>query len=79
MTKTNSMGVMPVENITEVILLMRGQRVVLDATLAELYGVTTKRLNEQVKRNSERFPADFMFRLNQTETEALNRSQIGDG
>ena len=45
------------------ILTLRGHRVVLDADLAELYGVTTKRLNEQVKRNADRFPSDFMFRL----------------
>lgn len=45
------------------ILTIRGHRVILDADLAELYGVTTKRLNEQVKRNADRFPADFMFRL----------------
>jgi hypothetical protein len=54
----------PVEKI---ILLLRGRRVVLDSDLAELYGVTTKRLNEQVRRNAARFPLDFMFR--QTETE----------
>ncbi len=47
--------------------------------LADLYGVTTKRLNEQVKRNHERFPADFMFRLNQEEVQELNRSQIATG
>lgn len=45
------------------ILLLHGQRVILDADLSALYGVTTKRLNEQVKRNQERFPADFMFQL----------------
>ncbi|HJW08433.1 MAG TPA: ORF6N domain-containing protein, partial [Holophagaceae bacterium] len=45
------------------ILTVRGQRVLLDADLAELFGVTTKRLNEQVKRNADRFPLDFMFRL----------------
>ncbi len=49
------------------ILSLRGQRVVLDADLAELYGVPTKRLNEQVKRNASRFPADFMFQLNAAE------------
>src|SRR5690606_26058781 len=54
-------------------------RVILDAELAALYGVTTKRLNEQVKRNTERFPDDFMFRLSRDETEALNRSQIATG
>ena len=45
------------------ILSNRGQKVVLDADLAALYGVPTKRLNEQVKRNAERFPSDFVFQL----------------
>lgn len=49
------------------ILMIRGTRVMLDADLAELYGVTTKRLNEQVKRNRERFPDDFMFSLSTEE------------
>lgn len=49
------------------ILQIRGQRVLLDADLAELYDVDTKRLNEQVKRNANRFPADFMFQLTQEE------------
>jgi hypothetical protein len=56
-----------VEQIEPRILLMRGQKVILDADLAELYGTTTKRLNEQVKRNAGRFPRDFMFRLTATE------------
>jgi len=47
----------------ERILTIRGQKVMLDADLAELYGVETRRLNEQVRRNSERFPEDFMFQL----------------
>lgn len=51
------------ESIETKILTIRGQKVMLDADLAELYGVETKRLNEQVRRNSERFPEDFMFRL----------------
>ena len=59
----------PVQNITGSILLLRGHKVLLDAELAALYGVTTKRLNEQVKRNAERFPKDFMFRLSRAETE----------
>ena len=46
-----------------------GQKVLLDSDLASLYGVTTKRLNEQVKRNIERFPADFMFQLDAEEHE----------
>jgi hypothetical protein len=49
------------------ILMLRGQRAILDADLSLLYGVTTKRLNEQVKRNKERFPADFMFQLTSSE------------
>ncbi len=69
----------PVEEISRTILVLRHQRVILDADLAALYGVTTKRLNEQVKRNAARFPDDFMFRLTRTETETLNRSQIATG
>jgi hypothetical protein len=53
------------------ILVLREQKVILDADLAELYGVPVKRLNEQVKRNQERFPTDFMFRLTAEENEAL--------
>jgi len=64
-----------VEGITPVILVFRGQRVILDRELAVIYGVTTKRLNEQVKRNSERFPEDFMFQLTPEEAE-LSRSQF---
>ena len=52
-----------VERIERLILVIRGQRIMLDADLARLYGVSTKRLNEQVKRNRERFPARFMFQL----------------
>ena len=55
------------EELEPRILLIRGQRVMVDADLAELYGVTTKRLNEQVKRNNSRFPPDFVFQLNQKE------------
>jgi hypothetical protein len=53
----------PVERIEKAILVLRGQKVMLDRDLAELYGVTTARLNEQVKRNRNRFPDDFLFRL----------------
>ena len=53
------------------ILTLRGQKVMLDRDLAELYGVETKRLNEQVKRNIERFPDDFMFQLNEKEKKEL--------
>ena len=51
----------------------------LDADLAALYGVDTRRLNEQVKRNKERFPVDFMFRLTAHETGTLNRSHFATG
>jgi hypothetical protein len=53
------------------ILLIRGQKVILDAHLAELYGVPIKRLNEQVRRNIKRFPNDFMFQLAKGEFDAL--------
>ena len=56
-------ALVPVERIAATILTLRGQRVIVDADLARLYGVSTKRLNEQVRRNAERFPADFMFTL----------------
>jgi hypothetical protein len=57
----------PLARIESRILLVRGQKVMIDADLAELYGVPTKRLNEQVKRNQERFPSDFMFQLTAAE------------
>ncbi len=57
----------PNEKIFRTILFLRKQKVMLDADLAELYGVSTKRLNEQVRRNAERFPSDFMFRLTREE------------
>lgn len=66
---------LPLESITHRILLLRGQKVLLDSDLAALYDVPTKRFNEQVKRNLERFPADFMFQLTVEEWESL-RSQI---
>lgn len=59
--------IVPVERIERAILLIRGQKVLLDSDLATLYEVPVKRLNEQVKRNRERFPEDFMFQLNKVE------------
>jgi len=61
--------------IHQQILIVRGQRVMLDADLAKLYGVTTKRLNEQLKRNSKRFPTDFAFQLTLEEANELQRSR----
>jgi hypothetical protein len=63
------------EHVERNILLIRGHRVMLDTDLAKLYGVPTKVLNQAVKRNATRFPADFMFQLTSEETAAL-RSQI---
>ena len=60
-----------VQLIERRIYLIRGQKVMIDADLAELYGVTTKRLNQQVTRNRTRFPEDFMFRLTKEEAESL--------
>ena len=69
------MKMLPVERVTHSIVALRGQKVLLDADLAELYGVTTKRFNEQVRRNLARFPADFMFPLTDQEASTL-RSQF---
>ncbi len=65
----------PVQLVERRIYMIRGQKVTLDADLAELYQVPTKRVNEQVQRNPGRFPKDFMFRLKEAEAENL-RSQI---
>jgi hypothetical protein len=62
-------------DVVSQIRIIRGQRVLLDAGLAALYGVTTKRFNEQVRRNRERFPADFLMQLTDSEAKSL-RSQI---
>jgi hypothetical protein len=71
-----SAPLIPAERIERRILLLRGQKVLLDFQLAELYGVATKTLNQAVKRNAERFPEDFMFQLNEEEAELVLRSQI---
>jgi len=71
--KTGS--VIPAERIQQCIYFSRKQKVMLDSDLAKLYGVTTKRFNEQVRRNMERFPSDFMFQLTDAEAERL-RSQF---
>jgi hypothetical protein len=67
-TKSLTLSVQLIEHR---IYLIRGQKVMIDEDLAELYGVPTKRLNQQVSRNRKRFPDDFMFRLTKTEAEAL--------
>ena len=67
--------VLPLENITNEILLLRGQKVLIDASLAALCGVTTQRLNDQVNRNLDRFPPDFLFQATAAEF-ALVRPRI---
>lgn len=64
-------AIVPVESISQAILVLRRQKVILDADLARLYGVTTARLNQQVRRNLDRFPNDFMFQLTKKEFEGL--------
>ncbi len=71
----NSSSLLPDEMIMSKIYFIREQKVMLDSDLAELYGVETRRLNEQVKRNISRFPEDFMFQLSDAEFENL-KSQI---
>lgn len=66
----------PAEAVASKIYLIRGQKVILDADLAELYGVETKQLKRQVRRNNDRFPEDFMFVLTRAEYNLL-RSQSG--
>ena len=75
MAKAKSQSVVPIERIAVQIFLIRGENVMLDAALAELYGVETRTLVQAVKRNAERFPEDFMFQLSNKEFENL-RSQI---
>jgi hypothetical protein len=69
--KLKRTGIVPIEDITRSILILRGQRVILDSDLAAIYGVTTGRLNEAIKRNLDRFPQDFMLRLSAAENAAL--------
>ena len=71
MKKVEKTSVIADEIIMNKILIVRNVRVMIDRDLAELYGVTTKRLNEAVKRNFTRFPVDFMFQLVQSEKEEL--------
>jgi len=76
MSKTDLISV---EKIEKAIYFIRGEKVMLDRDLADLYQVQTKALNQAVRRNSDRFPADFMFQLSGREVAELNRSQIVTG
>lgn len=74
--KMSEEGLIPIERIEQKIYVVRGERVMLDSDLAEIYGVETKMFNRAVKRNIKRFPEDFMFQLTDEEDESL-RFQIG--
>src|SRR5438093_7810629 len=69
-----SKEIIPVEQIAQRILYLRGQKVLLDRDLAALYGVETRVLNQAVKRNANRFPEDFMFRLSRQEIARISQS-----
>lgn len=73
MSKTD---VISIGKIEKAIYVIRGQKVMLDRDLADLYGVSTAALNQAMRRNRERFPQDFMFQLTSSEVAELNRSQI---
>ncbi|HEY5773211.1 MAG TPA: ORF6N domain-containing protein [Chitinophagaceae bacterium] len=75
MAKTNKELLIPVELVINKIYLVRGQKIMLDRDLAQLYDVDTRRLKEAVRRNIDRFPEDFMFELTPNEFDSL-RSQI---
>jgi hypothetical protein len=73
---TGSCSIVAAERIEAAILLLRGQKVLLDADLAALYGVETRALVQAVKRNAERFPDDFMFQLTWDEARALRSQSV---
>jgi hypothetical protein len=82
--KMNKETLIPTERIASRILLMREEKIMLDFHLAELYGIETRALKQAVKRNSDRFPSDFMFELNEDEIDSLvsqnvipSKSQLG--
>ncbi len=68
---TKSKAIIKVGKIQQRILLIRGEKVIIDADLAEAYGVTTKALNQAIRRNAERFPSDFMFQLTKEEKQEV--------
>lgn len=75
----NNINLISIERIEKAIYLIRGEKVMLDRDLAELYQVQTKALNQAVRRNVDRFPLDFMFQLSEKEVAELNRSQFVTG
>jgi hypothetical protein len=72
----SSPAILKSENIAQLVFFIRGEKVIVDRDLASLYGVTTKALNQAVKRNAARFPADFMFQLTKSDYEALRSQSV---
>ncbi len=70
MTKSGK-DLIPEERILSIIMVIRGEKVILDSELAELYGVETRQLNQQIRRNADKFPGDFMFQLTKEEFDNL--------
>ena len=83
MTAKQTLSIIPEDILLNKIYEIRGHKVMLDSDLAELYGVETKRLNEQIRRNLDRFPENFMFQLTESEWQSLRSqfvtSKIGRG
>lgn len=77
MNSAHNAEILPQESIQQKIYYIRGEKVMFDKDLANLYGVETKTLNRAVKRNIDRFPSDFMFQLNKKEIEIFSRYQFG--
>ena len=75
-TDNNEQGLIPENIIAEKIFLIRGQKVMIDKDLAELYGVETRSLNQTVRRNIDRFPNDFMFEQTQEEYNNLRSQNV---
>jgi hypothetical protein len=76
---TQSLATIPVERLEKAIFLIRGEKVMLDRDLAELYGVETRMLNQAVRRNLERFPPDFMFELTRDEITGISQFVTSSG
>ena len=76
---THEQAMVPVEHIEQAILIIRGQKVILDRDLAALYGVETRALNQAVRRNAARFPVDFMFALTREEIRGISQIVISSG
>lgn len=76
MTSDNDSTLVPIERINNSIHLVRGQRVIFDRDLAAIYGIETRKLNQAVKRNTDRFPQDFMFQLTPEEAESSRSRNV---